>query len=67
MGSDFLGATVLDSDESDDDDTITDERRYNTEVLASQSSFSLSPTWNSSNRVSLSLSPLSKKIFQIKL
>jgi hypothetical protein len=58
--------TNTDSDRSDDE-TIPDEKRYNTGAPHSDSILTTSPTWDDSDHTSPHLSPLLDRLFLIKL
>lgn len=62
----YLGQANTDSDRSDDE-TIPDERRYNTGDFQSNSLRTTSPIWDDPNPSSPHLSPLLDRLFSIKL
>ena len=63
----FIGQTIVDSDQSDEDESLPDERRYRTAVPHSSSALNTSPTWDDGDHVPARLSPLSDRLLLIKL
>ncbi|CAF2501892.1 unnamed protein product [Rotaria sp. Silwood2] len=59
------GQPIIDSDQSDDE-TIPDERRYNTEGFVSNSTLHNSPTWVDPDCISSHLSSLLDGVFLVK-